>query len=250
MTEHTDGNGIVVGVDAPRHRWRPCVGRPTRRKSCTRISSRCTPWNRSRADTRPRSGARWSDGRPGARSRGPGPGRQRARGPGAQDRWHRAPRRGGGAARSRAAPTGAWRPAARPGRKAHGHFGLASIGAVGRECLRHATVPVVTAACCTVPGRLDLVIRLRLASSAAGPAAAAELTGSDLGPGRFPCRRGTGCAVRIRGWGRSALVRGRCGPRTGSDAPSYGRSRTQAQGLRGGRVRGTWSAGRREAAVM
>jgi nucleotide-binding universal stress UspA family protein len=30
------------------------------------------------------------------------------------------------------------------GRKAHGHFGLASVGPVGRECLRHATVPVVT----------------------------------------------------------------------------------------------------------
>jgi nucleotide-binding universal stress UspA family protein len=30
------------------------------------------------------------------------------------------------------------------GRKAHGHFGLPSVGPVGRECLRHATVPVVT----------------------------------------------------------------------------------------------------------
>ncbi|MFF4054882.1 universal stress protein [Streptomyces sp. NPDC001668] len=30
------------------------------------------------------------------------------------------------------------------GRKAHGNFGLPSVGPVGRECLRHATVPVVT----------------------------------------------------------------------------------------------------------
>ncbi|MEV0488195.1 universal stress protein [Streptomyces sp. NPDC050508] len=30
------------------------------------------------------------------------------------------------------------------GRKAHGDFGLPSVGPVGRECLRHATVPVVT----------------------------------------------------------------------------------------------------------
>jgi nucleotide-binding universal stress UspA family protein len=30
------------------------------------------------------------------------------------------------------------------GRKAHGHFGLPSVGPVGRECLRYATVPVVT----------------------------------------------------------------------------------------------------------
>ncbi|WP_262064387.1 universal stress protein [Streptomyces sp. STR69] len=30
------------------------------------------------------------------------------------------------------------------GRKAHGAFGLPSVGPVGRECLRHATVPVVT----------------------------------------------------------------------------------------------------------
>jgi nucleotide-binding universal stress UspA family protein len=30
------------------------------------------------------------------------------------------------------------------GRRAHGHFGLPSVGPVGRECLRHATVPVVT----------------------------------------------------------------------------------------------------------
>jgi NAD(P)H-flavin reductase len=43
--------------------------------------------------------------------------RQRPRGPGARDRRHRAPRRGGGAARSRAAPTGPRRPAAGPGTK-------------------------------------------------------------------------------------------------------------------------------------
>lgn len=30
------------------------------------------------------------------------------------------------------------------GRKAHGNFGLPSVGPVGRECLRHTTVPVVT----------------------------------------------------------------------------------------------------------
>lgn len=30
------------------------------------------------------------------------------------------------------------------GRKAHGNFGLPSVGPVGRECVRHATVPVVT----------------------------------------------------------------------------------------------------------
>ncbi|MFI6625001.1 universal stress protein [Streptomyces sp. NPDC050528] len=30
------------------------------------------------------------------------------------------------------------------GRKAHGNFGMPSVGPVGRECLRHATVPVVT----------------------------------------------------------------------------------------------------------
>jgi len=30
------------------------------------------------------------------------------------------------------------------GRKAHGDFGLPSVGPVGRECLRHSTVPVVT----------------------------------------------------------------------------------------------------------
>jgi nucleotide-binding universal stress UspA family protein len=30
------------------------------------------------------------------------------------------------------------------GRKAQGNFGLPSVGPVGRECLRHATVPVVT----------------------------------------------------------------------------------------------------------
>ena len=30
------------------------------------------------------------------------------------------------------------------GRKAHGTFGLPSVGPVGRECLRHASVPVVT----------------------------------------------------------------------------------------------------------
>ncbi|MFI6620248.1 universal stress protein [Streptomyces sp. NPDC050528] len=30
------------------------------------------------------------------------------------------------------------------GRKAHGNSGLPSVGPVGRECLRHATVPVVT----------------------------------------------------------------------------------------------------------
>ncbi|WP_416961338.1 universal stress protein [Streptomyces sp. Agncl-13] len=30
------------------------------------------------------------------------------------------------------------------GRKAHGNFGRPSVGPVGRECLRHATVPVVT----------------------------------------------------------------------------------------------------------
>ncbi|MFI6409884.1 universal stress protein [Streptomyces sp. NPDC050548] len=30
------------------------------------------------------------------------------------------------------------------GRKAHGTFGLPSVGPVGRECLRHSTVPVVT----------------------------------------------------------------------------------------------------------
>ncbi|MBK3576434.1 universal stress protein [Streptomyces sp. MBT65] len=30
------------------------------------------------------------------------------------------------------------------GRKAHGNFGLPSVGPVGRECLRHSTVPVVT----------------------------------------------------------------------------------------------------------
>ncbi|MFE2889566.1 universal stress protein [Streptomyces sp. NPDC059272] len=30
------------------------------------------------------------------------------------------------------------------GRKAHGNFGLPSVGPVGRECLRYATVPVVT----------------------------------------------------------------------------------------------------------
>ncbi|WP_416956135.1 universal stress protein [Streptomyces sp. Agncl-13] len=30
------------------------------------------------------------------------------------------------------------------GRKAHGNFGLPSVGPVGRECLRSATVPVVT----------------------------------------------------------------------------------------------------------
>ncbi|MFJ3422594.1 universal stress protein [Streptomyces sp. NPDC086082] len=30
------------------------------------------------------------------------------------------------------------------GRKAHGTFGMPSVGPVGRECLRHATVPVVT----------------------------------------------------------------------------------------------------------
>jgi len=29
------------------------------------------------------------------------------------------------------------------GRKAHGQYGLPAIGAVGRECLRHATIPVV-----------------------------------------------------------------------------------------------------------
>ena len=30
------------------------------------------------------------------------------------------------------------------GRKANGNFGFPSVGAVGRECVRHATVPVVT----------------------------------------------------------------------------------------------------------
>ncbi|MGH1551635.1 universal stress protein [Streptomyces sp. L7] len=30
------------------------------------------------------------------------------------------------------------------GRKAHGNFGLPSVGPVGRECLRFSTVPVVT----------------------------------------------------------------------------------------------------------
>ncbi|MGW3109577.1 universal stress protein [Streptomyces sp. NPDC001100] len=30
------------------------------------------------------------------------------------------------------------------GRKARGNFGLPSVGPVGRECLRHSTVPVVT----------------------------------------------------------------------------------------------------------
>jgi nucleotide-binding universal stress UspA family protein len=29
------------------------------------------------------------------------------------------------------------------GRKAHGQYGLPAIGTVGRECLRHATIPVI-----------------------------------------------------------------------------------------------------------